>query len=927
MSETFDENEYLFDEAVRVVTDFIEDLGASKSLSSAISLVQAVKDINSINNNDQYPDDIKDLVTKAILLEALAGGVLPTDLPALVAAAWEIAQGVPDNLADPDKLKEDFFEELNKDCGDCFPLDENGKLDLPTITPDYVAPPIIAPEKVSPVNTDNPELNRPSDTELLEAFDNTKQTSSPIVLDLDGNGIDLAAVDSNGAVYWDIDNDGFEEASGWIAGNDGLLAIDLNGDGIINDHSELFGTDTTDGFTILSAYDSNSDNLINASDADFNNLIVWVDTNADGYSDSDELHTLSDIGITSINLNASLVDYEIAGNHITHESTFTINGQTQTIVDAWFTYDNMNSIYAGDYTFDARVLDLPTLRGFGDIPDLFIAMSMDETLLNMVKDVAYADTATLYSADFNILEKLQNIMYRWAGVDDVDPASRGSYIDARQLEFLEAYLGDDYLQRGANLNPGYSPAQQLELIFSKVFTHVLSGILVQSNSSFISDAAEYDLETGEFNNMDDIDNLWLTGTDSNTQATDDNDVYVLHDGTGSLFVNEDLDAGFDQVWVDALYEDVGIWGDNGEDLHIQIIATGDKLEINGVGSSGTDIVSRLEKIVFSDGFTLDVTQGLTMKDTNDAHNSYGSALDDFIDGRGGNDKLYGYAGNDTLIGGSGEDRLYGGLGDDIYFFEAGFGLGQGSLSDFANENIDEGLDTIEFSGGILPSNVYSWVDNGGDLHFRVGDASNDEVEFNGSYNSTNGTDIHTRLERVVFDDGTVWDLTQGLNLVDTNDGHRSYGSVLNDVIDGRGGNDKLYGYAGNDTLIGGSGSDYLYGGNDDDVLYGGSGSDYLYGESGSDTFVFDDISGSDNVQDFNLSENDKLDISDLLIGYDPLSDAITDFVQITDNGFSTIVSVDTDGGADNFTQVAYIYNRTGLSDEEALETSGNLIAA
>ena len=280
-----------------------------------------------------------------------------------------------------------------------------------------------------------------------------------------------------------------------------------------------------------------------------------------------------------------------------------------------------------------------------------------------------------------------------------------------------------------------------------------------------------------------------------------------------------------------------------------------------------------------------------------------------------------------MIGGSGEDRLYGGLGDDIYFFEAGFGLGQGSLSDFANENIDEGLDTIEFSGGILPSNVYSWVDNGGDLHFRVGDASNDEVEFNGSYNSTNGTDIHTRLERVVFDDGTVWDLTQGLNLVDTNDGHRSYGSVLNDVIDGRGGNDKLYGYAGNDTLIGGSGSDYLYGGNDDDVLYGGSGSDYLYGESGSDTFVFDDISGSDNVQDFNLSENDKLDISDLLIGYDPLSDAITDFVQITDNGFSTIVSVDTDGGADNFTQVAYIYNRTGLSDEEALETSGNLIAA
>jgi hypothetical protein len=39
------------------------------------------------------------------------------------------------------------------------------------------------------------------------------------------------------------------------------------------------------------------------------------------------------------------------------------------------------------------------------------------------------------------------------------------------------------------------------------------------------------------------------------------------------------------------------------------------------------------------------------------------------------------------------------------------------------------------------------------------------------------------------------------------------------------------------------------------------------------------------------------------------------------------LNVDTDGGADNFVQVAYIYNATGLTDEDALETSGNLIAA
>ncbi|MGH1377183.1 MAG: type I secretion C-terminal target domain-containing protein, partial [Alphaproteobacteria bacterium] len=123
------------------------------------------------------------------------------------------------------------------------------------------------------------------------------------------------------------------------------------------------------------------------------------------------------------------------------------------------------------------------------------------------------------------------------------------------------------------------------------------------------------------------------------------------------------------------------------------------------------------------------------------------------------------------------------------------------------------------------------------------------------------------------------------------------------------------------------GSDYLYGGGGDDVLYGGSGIDMIYGQSGADTFVFDDITSSDNIQDFNLSEGDKLDVSDLISGYDPLSDAISDFVQITESGSNSYLSVDADGGADNFVQVAYLYNKTGLTDEEALETSGNLIAA
>lgn len=135
---------------------------------------------------------------------------------------------------------------------------------------------------------------------------------SPLVFDLDGDGIELSAMNGTGAVYFDIDNDGIAERTGWVTGGDGLLALDRNGNGTIDAQNELFGDTATasNGFENLKALDSNADNKITSADAQWNNLRMWVDVNADGVSQAAELKTLASLGITSINLAYSAMEWQ-----------------------------------------------------------------------------------------------------------------------------------------------------------------------------------------------------------------------------------------------------------------------------------------------------------------------------------------------------------------------------------------------------------------------------------------------------------------------------------------------------------------------------------------------------------------------------------------------------------------------------------------
>ncbi len=133
---------------------------------------------------------------------------------------------------------------------------------------------------------------------------------------------------------------------------------------------------------------------------------------------------------------------------------------------------------------------------------------------------------------------------------------------------------------------------------------------------------------------------------------------------------------------------------------------------------------------------------------------------------------------------------------------------------------------------------------------------------------------------------------------------------------------------GVENIIGTELGDKIWGDSNDNIISGGGGNDLLYGEGGADTFVFENssaFSGVDTVYDFDLAEGDVLDISDLLEAYSPIDDALDQFVQITNSGSHSNVSVDVDGGADNFVQIATLNNVTGLTDEATLVANGTLI--
>lgn len=176
---------------------------------------------------------------------------------------------------------------------------------------------------------------------------------SPIVLDLDGNGLDLRSRAQSHARF-DMDGDGIRDDTGWVGRRDGILVVDRNGDGLVTSASEIsFLTDkpgAKSDLEGLSALDSNHDGSIDASDSRFAELKIWVDSNGNGVSDPGELASLADHSIKSLSLDALGTDtsVKIGSNVVLSTATFTReDGSTGTLGDVALAFKPSSHAGAG----------------------------------------------------------------------------------------------------------------------------------------------------------------------------------------------------------------------------------------------------------------------------------------------------------------------------------------------------------------------------------------------------------------------------------------------------------------------------------------------------------------------------------------------------------------------------------------------------
>ena len=542
------------------------------------------------------------------------------------------------------------------------------------------------------------EIFRLLGSQAESLFGSAEAAYDPIVVDLNGDGFVVNGLDSG--AYFDENCDGVRERIEWPGSSDALLAFDKNGDGLVSDGSELFGSFTVlpdgsragSGFAALTAFDENRDGLIDSNDPVYSKTGLWIDRDGDGVCSAGEFVSLKDAFVRSVSLNARE------------------DGSGRKVSDVGFADGRVVS--AGEFSFKTCLFDavdsalfeqsddiavLPDVPALGSVASLHSLIAKDESgiLKSLVSEFAACESCQ----DRAVLA--EKIMFFATGADSVKPGSRGSCFDAQKLHVIEQLSGRSF-SGTSGANPVIKAVPALKSIYAKVFNAYYS--LLNISAGFFSSLGLLE-KCSVSGRMFDFSRFVKTVSERDAAGNDmsaavsDMARFVHAFGSG-----KDL-----SVFVSAL-------SFNEKLLKAAACVCEETIKI---GSNGDD------RLAAGDG-------------------------DDIVFGGDGNDSLYGDNGNDVLIGGSGDDRLSGGSGDDSYVFNLGDGcdvVSEWGSSDVLNN------DRIVFGEGISPESLlFRRVNN--DLVIRYG-SGDDQVTVHNAYYYSDGRCF---VESIVFADGTKYEI-------------------------------------------------------------------------------------------------------------------------------------------------------------------------
>ena len=631
---------------------------------------------------------------------------------------------------------------------------------------------------------------------------------SPLILDLDGDGIEADAI-----TYFDHEGDGWAELSRWADEDDGTLVWDRNNDGVINDGSELFGDNTVlangrkaaHGFAALADLDDNGDGVIDASDTAWTELRVmrWTDDNDNGMKDDGEeyLVTLDSLDIESLNTgfaNSNHVDE--SGNEHRQEGGYTKtvtndDGTTETVTrkmtDVWFvTSPGMNQYDDSDIPTHSEAIEgLPDIGGYGRVYGLRDAIALDDatdaegnsrltapyysnsrtetrSLREMVEAFKETNADGSSELDKTAREALAvKILLRWAGAEGAvgrdywNHWSRSntqmSYTTADKVAVVEAFQGEQWLKGSRYRNPAYSTAQKVERGYLNHLERLYGNLMLQTHLKDLNDAITVSLKSGVAEGSTDIDDYEISFAGAKT----------ILDGESNARLGEflrSLSATYGQSdWV-----------------------------IAGMKATAASWVYEYE---YRAEYLADAVFDGDINRANDfvgdcGCSNGGDGVNVFQTTDGGGDRLEGRGGDDIyhLNYGTGHDRIeeqwrdsdYNGDANDVIKLAPGISSSKVKLSRTRDDLIVALLD----GDGVVSDSL------------RV-------VKFYAKQTA--------KVEKVVFSDGTEWD-TNDLQSVPFSSGR---GSVRADTYDG-----SLDGQA--NVMQGGKGSDVY-------ILGGGSGNDTI----------------------------------------------------------------------------------------------------